>query len=68
MAKKDEKQEKRRFPVEDGKERKPWTEEQRKDFLTNADKLRPYVQHLITPAPAAKKKSGGFFDDLPVVE
>lgn len=63
MAKKETKDERRRWKKD---ERKPWTEEQRKEFVEAAERFRPYVEHLTTPAPAAKKKS--IFDDLPVVD
>lgn len=63
MSKKETKEEKRRWKKDD---RKPWTDDQRKEFLEAAERIRPYVEHLTTPAPAQKRKS--FFDDLPVVE
>lgn len=42
----------RRFAVE---KRETWTEEDRKAFLENAQKLKPYIDHLTTKAPEKKK-------------
>lgn len=53
MAKKDEKQNRRRFEEQ---ERKPWTEDERKKFLDTASKIAPYVRHLTTPAVKEKEK------------
>ena len=57
MAKKEPNR--RRF---DDTDRKPWTEEQRKEFIKRADLLAPLVRHLTTPVPAEKKKD--FLEEL----
>jgi hypothetical protein len=53
VTKKEEKQELRRF---EEKDRKPWTEEQRKAYVAMRDKLKPFIVDLTTPAPTEKKK------------
>lgn len=53
----------RRFKVPDGGKRDVWTEEDRKAFTENAEKLRPYIEHLTTKAPEKKKSRW----ELPVV-
>jgi hypothetical protein len=50
---KDEQQEKRRFTPE---KREKWTDEQRAEFLKKAEALKPFIDHLTTPAPKPKPK------------
>lgn len=54
----------RRFPVPEGKKRKNWTEDERKEFIEEAERLRPLVAHLTTKAPETKNPRKG----LAVVE
>lgn len=63
MAKKEEQPERRRF---DEKDRKAWSEDDRKKFLGIASGLAPFVKHLTTPAKEEKKESDfdGFIRSL----
>lgn len=64
MAKeKEEKPERRRF---DEKDRKPWSDDERKKFTEITGKLAPFVKHLTTPAREEKKKDdfADFFSSL----
>lgn len=52
MAKKTQ-EERRRFEEQD---RKPWTEEQRAEYIKRRDALAPYIRDLTTKPREAKKR------------
>lgn len=63
MPKQEPQPERRRF-FKEGDKRDKWTDDQRKEFLDRAEKMRPYVQHLTTKAPEEKKKDKDFLSEL----
>lgn len=63
-TKKEEREERRRFEVPEGSERKAWSKEDRESYLATREKLAPFIRDITTPARKKEEKKKDFFEEL----